>query len=108
MAALGYFVLGVAAGMCNEHVGPTLLAVPRSSSRVWLWRKQRRHLALRLVPDAPARSSATRSLFFAPGQGQRYEGLAEHYSVLQQINVRGIAGNIDIFIDRSDAQLRRC
>jgi hypothetical protein len=37
-------------------------------------------------------------LFFAPGQGQRYDSIAEHYSVLRQIKVRGLAGNMDIFL----------
>ncbi|HEX5058994.1 MAG TPA: DUF6056 family protein, partial [Kofleriaceae bacterium] len=38
-------------------------------------------------------------IFFAPGQGQRYEGLAERYTLTQQILVRGFAGNMDIFLD---------
>jgi hypothetical protein len=38
-------------------------------------------------------------IFFAPGQGQRYDNMAEHYSALQQIKTHGISGNLEIFLD---------
>jgi hypothetical protein len=98
---VGYFVLGVVAGMGNEHVGPTLL-LGVVLYGVWIWRKHQRRPALLWV-GAFGLLVGYALIFFAPGQSQRYEGLAEHYSAVQQILVRGIAGNIDIYTDLLEA-----
>jgi hypothetical protein len=96
-----YFVLGVAAGMCNEHTGPTLIAIPLVWS-IWSWRKRDDKRPLVWVGLAGTILGYA-IIFFAPGQSQRYEGLAEHYSALQQILVRGITNNGDIFLAMLEA-----
>jgi hypothetical protein len=91
---LGIFLLGVVAGMGNEHVGPTLILVVAGFAIVH-WRRTREH--------SPFRYAALLGLvtgyaliFFAPGQNQRYDGLAEKFTLTQQILVRGLKGNLDI------------
>ena len=96
VAALGYFVLGVAAGMGNEHVGPTLLLFLVVFA-VWMWRTQRRISRFLLGRnDRCVRRVCLALLRTRPGPAVRLD--REHFSVLQQIKVRGIAGNLDIFI----------
>lgn len=91
----GIAVLGVAAGMCNEHTGPTLLVlVIAFIARTWWTRR----IHARLAHAAAAGVMVGYALMFlAPGQSQRYEGLAEKYSLVQQVIVRGLRGNLDIF-----------
>ena len=98
---VGYFALGVIAGMCNEHTGPTLIALPLAWA-VWRWRRHRDLRPLVWVGIAGAIVGYA-IIFFAPGQSQRYEGLAEHYSAVQQVLVRGLAGNVDIYISLLEA-----
>ena len=96
-ACVGYFALGVAAGMCNEHTGPTLVlfmlgyAVWRernTGSRPWLaWAG-----ALGAVVGFAV-------IFFAPGQTSRYDGLATKASLLGRLVQRGVTHNLDIFRD---------
>lgn len=96
LAMLGYLVLGIAAGMGNEHVGPTLL-FSLLVFTAWMWRTQRR-VSRFLIAGVAGAFIGYALLFFAPGQGQRYDSIGEHYSVLHQIKVRGLAGNMDIFL----------
>lgn len=96
IAMLGYALLGVAAGMGNEHVGPTLLLFVTAYT-LWLWRTQHR-VSRFLTAGSLGAFVGYALLFFAPGQGHRYDNMAEHFSVLQQIKVRGLAGNMDIFM----------
>jgi hypothetical protein len=91
---VGIAVLGVAAGMCNEHTGPTLL-LAIVAYVAWTWRVHRvRSLPSQLAALAVLVGYAI--VFFAPGQGQRYEGLGEKMSLVQQVLVRGFSGNLDI------------
>jgi hypothetical protein len=90
----GIAMLGVAAGMCNEHTGPTLLLLV-GAYIVWIWRTRHVHAWFSYAAALGALVGYA-LLFFAPGQNQRYEGLGEKYSVVQQVIVRGIAGNFDI------------
>jgi Family of unknown function (DUF6056) len=96
-----YFVLGITAGMCNEHVGPTLV-VGVLGYAIYTWRKHGRHSVLAWTAVVSSLAGFA-IIFFAPGQSQRYEGLAEHYSAVQQILVRGITGNVDIFTNFLEA-----
>jgi len=97
LAYVAFAALGVAAGMGNEHVGPTLLLFVAAYA-VWLWRSQRRVSPFLSVGSIGALVGYA-LLFFAPGQGHRYDNMAEHFSVVQQITVRGLAGNMDIFMN---------
>jgi len=96
-----YFALGVVAGMCNEHTGPTLIALPLGWA-IWRWRRHRDSRPLVWVGIAGAIVGYA-LIFFAPGQSQRYEGLAEHYSAVQQVLVRGLAGNAEIYLGLLEA-----
>jgi hypothetical protein len=98
---VGYALFGVVAGMCNEHTGPTLLLFALAYA-AWATRKQRPNTRILWAGTAGALVGYA-LVFFAPGQGQRYEGLAERYSLTQQILVRGFTGNIDIFLDFLEA-----
>jgi hypothetical protein len=97
----GYFVLGVVAGMCNEHTGPALIALPLCWA-VWRWRRHGDSRPLVWAGIAGAIVGYA-IIFFAPGQSQRYEGLAEHYSAVQQVLVRGLSGNVEIYISLLEA-----
>jgi Family of unknown function (DUF6056) len=96
-----YFLFGVLAGMCNEHTGPTL-AFLMLAYAVWRQRTtgQRPNLtwagALGVVVGFAA-------IFFAPGQGERYDGVAERVGLVQRLLQRGITGNLDIFRDYLDS-----
>jgi hypothetical protein len=92
-----YFLFGVIAGMCNEHTGPTLAFLALAYA-VWRQRStgQRPNLAW---AGALGTVVGFAAIFFAPGQGERYEGLAERVGFLQRLLQRGITGNLDIFRD---------
>ena len=94
---VAYGVLGVAAGMCNEHTGPTLLLFTFGYV-VWARRKRLAATAIAYAGAAGALAGYA-VIFFAPGQSQRYEGLGERYSLFQQILVRGFEKNFGIFIE---------
>ncbi|HEY1549433.1 MAG TPA: DUF6056 family protein [Kofleriaceae bacterium] len=96
-----YFVLGVAAGMCNEHTGPTLIVFTLGYA-LWQRRSAHRRSWLALIGTAGAIVGYA-IIFFAPGQSQRYDAIAERYSPLQQILVRGVSGNLDIFVTLLEA-----
>ncbi|HWO27055.1 MAG TPA: DUF6056 family protein [Kofleriaceae bacterium] len=92
-----YFLCGVIAGMCNEHTGPTLaflmLAYGVQRQRATGHRPNLTWAgALGVVVGFAA-------IFFAPGQGERYEGLAERTGFVQRLLQRGVTGNLDIFRD---------
>jgi hypothetical protein len=94
---VGIFLLGIVCGMGNEHVGPTL-ALFSVGYAVWMWRRHHR-LSPLLAAAAVGACLGFALILFAPGQAQRYEGLAERYTLIQQILFRGISGNLDIFIN---------
>ncbi len=91
---LGMLALGIVAGMGNEHVGPTLL-VFTAGFIMQNWRKHHLH-SLMLYVGMLGLIVGYAVIFFAPGQGQRYQGLAEKFTLTEQIIVRGITGNLDI------------
>jgi hypothetical protein len=94
---VGYALLGVVAGMGNEHVGPTLCLFMFAYT-LWRHRRDGRWSPL-LVAGTLGVVVGFALIFFAPGQGQRYGSVAEHYSALQQIRTHGISVNLDIFLD---------
>lgn len=104
-ACIAYLVLGVIAGMCNEHTGPTLVLFTLGYA---VWRG--RATATRAEPSDPARPRLIwagalgclvgfAAIFFAPGQASRYEGLATKVSLLGRLLQRGVTSNLDIFRD---------
>ena len=94
-AAIPYFVLGLAAGMCNEHTGPTLcvFALGYAAWRLYLSPLERPALAMAGALGAIVGFAA---IFFAPGQGERYEGLATQVGLGARLLQRGFTANLDI------------
>ena len=81
-SAIAYAMLGVVAGMCNEHTGPTLCAFMLGYA--W-WQAQR---PARRASRGPARLGAIigfAAIFFAPGQDQRYDDLAQKMSLFGRL-----------------------
>lgn len=87
---LPWSALGVAAGLANEHTGPATICITALAA-LWTWRTQRRVFGWMLVGTA-ALTVGFALLYFAPGQHQRYDGLASQVSIAQRILQRG-AGN---------------
>lgn len=92
-----YFVFGVIAGMCNEHTGPTL-ALFALGYATWRTRTtgQRPNLAWAGALGVVVGFAA---IFFAPGQGDRYDGIAEQVGFLRRLASRAVTGNLDIYRD---------
>lgn len=84
-------VAGVVAGLCNEHTGPVLCL----GLVLWAWRSRER-LAIAGAVGAIVGFAA---IFFAPGQGERYEGLAQQTSLVGRLLQRAVIGNLEILRD---------
>ncbi len=91
---IAYGVLGVCAGMSNEHTGPALVALSAGVA-LWAWRRWKQPACL-LVAGAIGVFVGFALIFFAPGQGQRYDGLAEQATLGERLLQRGFNRNLDI------------
>ncbi len=89
-----YFFLGLAAGMSNEHTGPTLVVFALGYA-VWKQRETgiRPNVAWTGAFGAVIGFAA---IFFAPGQGERYDGLATKVGLASRLLQRGFSANLDI------------
>jgi hypothetical protein len=85
------FVVGVAAGLSNEHTGPTVVAIVLAAM------VRRRRPPAWMIAGAIGAIVGFLALYFAPGQDVRYQGLATEHSVLERIAERGLVGNARIF-----------
>jgi len=92
-----YLVFGLVAGMCNEHTGPTLCAF--SLGYAWWQQRERKPTAKLAWFGALGAIVGFAALFFAPGQGQRYDNLAQRVSLVGRFLQRGFTGNLDIVRD---------
>lgn len=90
-----YFLFGMLAGACNEHTGPTF-ALAMVVYAAWRYRQsaQRPNLALAGTLGVLAGFAI---IFFAPGQGQRYDGLATKVGFVGRLLQRGVTANFDIY-----------
>jgi len=96
-ACLLYGALGVIAGMCNEHTGPTLVLFMVGYA---VWRQRQAGVRPRLAwAGALGCAAGFAAIFFAPGQASRYEGLATKVSLVGRLIQRGVTSNLDIFRD---------
>ena len=84
---------GVLVGMCNEHTGPALILL--LAGYAW-WLRRRGERFVHAAAGAAGVAIGFLALFFAPGQGERYGGLAEQVSLPMRLIQRGIVGNLDI------------
>ena len=94
---IAYFVFGVIAGMCNEHTGPTLCAFMVGYAW-WIHGKTQRRPNLAWA-GAIGAVIGFAAIFLAPGQGERYEGLAQRVTLFGRVLQRGITGNLEILRD---------
>ncbi|MEO7729390.1 MAG: DUF6056 family protein [Kofleriaceae bacterium] len=95
-ACAAYLVLGVIAGMCNEHTGPTLVLFMLGYA---VWRGRIGRTPTLAWAGAVGSLAGFSAIFFAPGQGSRYDGLATKVSLLGRLLQRGVTSNLDIFRD---------
>lgn len=85
------FVLGIAAGSCNEHTGLAFvflgglaLFVGRRGNTIWM------------IAGLVGFATGYVLLLVAPGQDHRYAGLAQEAGVLGRIAERGVRGNFAV------------
>ncbi len=88
--------LGWTAGMCNEHTGPTaMVAMACFVYAAWRLRRLRAWMIAGLV----GLYVGYPMLFFAPGQGIRYGGIATRDTPARLLVERGITGCLGILRD---------
>jgi hypothetical protein len=97
LACAVYLAFGVIAGLCNEHTGPTLCAFMLGYA--WWQQRERKPTAKLVWFGALGVIVGFGALFFAPGQGQRYDNLAQKVSLAGRLLQRGFTGNLDIVRD---------
>jgi hypothetical protein len=90
------FVLGFAAGLCNEHTGPALAAL-LVVAVVWFWRRGE-GLVIWAAAGLTGLVLGGIMLFKAPGQDIRYKGLATQASTFGRLIERGFYDNARIII----------
>ncbi len=87
-------VLGVAAGMCNEHTGPAFLALGIATV-VWSAR-HRTGVRPWMLAGLVGLAAGYALLMAAPGHDARYAGLAKQTGVLGRVLERGAGENVRI------------
>ena len=96
-ACIAYAVLGLVAGASNEHTGPTLCAFVMGYAGCRYWHGGPSRLSrARRARRAPVGFAL---IFFAPGQSERYDDLAQRVTLVGRLLQRGITGNLDIYRD---------
>jgi hypothetical protein len=80
--------LGFAAGLCNEHTGPAVVALAAAATWVTGVRAWK-------IAGVVAMAAGGLALLVAPGQGIRYNGIAQT-SLTERFAERGFGGNLEI------------
>jgi hypothetical protein len=93
---IAYGAFGLVAGLCNEHTGPALVLLLGTYG--WWLRRAKRSPRFAWF-GAVGVLVGFAAIFFAPGQGSRYGGLAQQASLPQRLIDRGVSGNFDIVRD---------
>jgi hypothetical protein len=93
---VSYAMAGALTGMCNEHTGPALI-VFLVAYALWLRRTQRP--AGMPLAGAIGVVIGFCALVLAPGQDERYGGLAHRHGVIGQVLERGMSGALDLVGD---------
>ncbi len=96
-ACIAYGAFGFIAGACNEHTGPTLVLFTFSYAALQFHRSG--VMPPLRIAGALGAIVGFAAIFFAPGQGERYDNLATKVSLLGRLAQRGITNNLDIFRD---------
>jgi hypothetical protein len=94
---LAYAVFGILAGACNEHTGPTMIAF--FIGYAWCLRRRTGQQPTLVWSGALGAIIGFLAIFFAPGQGERYEGLGQRVSLVGRLLQRGVVGNVEILRD---------
>jgi Family of unknown function (DUF6056) len=89
---VAYALAGIAAGLCNEHTGPALCLF----LVLYAWWKRAERPTL-VWAGAAGAIVGFAMIFFAPGQDERYSGLAQRVSLPGRLLQRGLTGNLEIF-----------
>ena len=96
-------VVGWCAGMGNEHTGPTAML---AMACLLFYAHRQGRLRLWMIAGAVGLFIGYPMLFLAPGQTQRYAGMATKSSPLKVLAERGLSGNGEIGLDfLGEAQL---
>jgi hypothetical protein len=90
------FVVGWLAGMSNEHTGMTACAA-MAGFVIWAWRTQR--LRAWMISGAVGLFIGYPMLLKAPGQAERYAGVANRMTPLKLLKDRGFDGCWGIVMD---------
>ena len=90
VTGIGCFLLGLPAGMSNEHTGPAALA---AFLALWIarWRRQGTRVLAHLG-GALGLAGGYAYLMLAHGQARRYGGLAHRVGPVETMLTRGLAG----------------
>ncbi len=88
-------VVGWLAGMSNEHTGPTAM-VAMAIFVGYAWRKRR--LRVWMIAGAVGLYLGYPMLFLAPGQTERYAGVATRNTPVVVLAERGLRGSFDIIV----------
>jgi len=96
-ACAAYFAFGVIAGACNEHTGPTLCAF--MVGYAWWLRGKTEARPTLAWSGALGVVVGFAAIFLAPGQGERYDSLAQKVSLVGRVIQRGVVGNLEILRD---------
>lgn len=89
-----FLLLGVAAGMCNEHTGPAFIGLGVLAV-VWSVRRGDR-IKPWMIAGLIGLIAGYVLLMVAPGHDARYGGLAQQAGMLERITERGIGANLSI------------
>lgn len=94
--ALVWLVVGVLAGMCNEHLGISFLAMAALATLVVVRRDGRAGVAGLpwMIAGLVGFAAGYVLLLTAPSQHLRYAGLADQAGYLERIAARGVRGNL--------------
>jgi hypothetical protein len=95
--AAGMIVLGLAAGLANEHTGPVALAAAAAAT-IALWRRDGGRARTRpwALAGTIALAAGVALLVGAPGQSERYRGLEANSSLVDNVLDRGALGNLHV------------
>lgn len=91
-----FAMAGALAGICNEHTGPALVVF--FAGYAW-WQRRRGADARVSLAAAIGTLVGFCALFFAPGQDERYGGLAQRRTFVEQVLDRGVSGCLEIVRD---------
>lgn len=94
LTALGMFVLGLAAGLANEHTGPT--AILALAGATFVLRRRDGRFRPWTLAGLIGLAAGTALLVGAPGQSLRYHGLGAETSLVGNLFERGLGGDLRI------------